>query len=157
MYDEEDDIYENEVEFLAERDAWNRVGGVDIGLGLGGVINLKRSGYTITEKFKLISLATINIINDLEYDERTIFTMSQITHMLNLIEKLPDYEYKNPSAFVYGYIVALYSDYKTLDLDKSILEIMFEINKEIEGQLFTKIDETDIIRYARLCLSHNLK
>jgi len=156
MEDDEDDIFENQVEFLAERDVWNRIGGVDIGLGLGGAINLKKSGYTVLEKFKLIALATINLINDLDIPDQTL-SISQITHMLNLVEKIPDFQYKNPSAFVMGYMVALNSDYTTLKIDKNVLQSMFKINKEIEEQIFSKIDDTDIIRYTRLCLLNKLK
>jgi Family of unknown function (DUF5770) len=154
--EDDEDILENQVEFLAERNIWNRIGGADIGLGLGGAINLKKSGYTIEEKFKLIVLATINVINDLDI-ENMVLSSPEITHVLSLVEKIPDFQYKNPSAFVLGYIVAMYSDYKTLDIDESVLEICFQINKEIEDNLFTKIENDDIIRYTRLCLINKIK
>jgi hypothetical protein len=158
--EEEDDIFENQVEFLAERDAWNRLGAADIGLGLGGPINLKKSGYTINEKFKLIALATINIINDSDILNHTL-NSDEITHILSLVEKIPDFEYKNPSAFVMGYLVAVHSTYGTSDstikINKDVLADILEINKNIEGQLFAKIDDVDIVRYVRLCLLNKLK
>ncbi|CCV01867.1 hypothetical protein IIV30_021R [Invertebrate iridescent virus 30] len=153
--EEEDDIFENQAEFLAEKNAWDRIGGVDIGLGLGGVINLKKSGYTINEKFKLIALATINIINDL--DGNITLNLDEITHLLSLVEKIPDFEYKNPSAFVLGYLVAIQSDYTNIKINKNVLEDVLEINTYIEDQLFSKIENVDIVRYTRLCLFNKLK
>lgn len=153
--EEEDDIFENQAEFLAEKNAWDRIGGVDIGLGLGGVINLKKSGYTINEKFKLIALATINIINDL--DGNITLNLDEITHLLSLVEKIPDFEYKNPSAFVLGYLVAIQSDYTNIKINKNVLENVLEINTYIEDQLFSKIENVDIVRYTRLCLFNKLK
>jgi hypothetical protein len=154
--DDDDDIFENQVEFLAERGAWNRIGGVDIGLGLGEVVNLKKSGYTVNEKFKLIALATINIINDLDFPDASL-SLPEITHFLSLVEKIPDFQYKNPSAFVMGYMVAIHSNYNTLKIDKNMLKTVTEINNEIAEQLFSKIDEVDIVRYTRLCLLNRLK
>lgn len=153
--EEEDDIFENQAEFLAEKNAWDRIGGVDIGLGLGGVINLKKSGYTTNEKFKLIALATINIINDL--DGNITLNIDEITHLLSLVEKIPDFEYKNPSAFVMGYLVAIQSDYNNIKINKNVLEDVLQINTYIEDQLFSKIEDVDIIRYTRLCLFNKLK
>jgi hypothetical protein len=148
--DNDDDI--DEIDFLNERDVWNRVGGPDLGTGL---INLKIGNYTPNEKFKLIAASTIKIIND--YDVSELITDAQATHILTLDEKIPDFQYKNPSAFVMGYIVAVNSNYKTLEINRSTLETVFEINKNIEQRLFSKIDNVDIIRYTRLCLLHNLK
>ena len=150
----EDDIEDDiEVDFLNERDVWNRVGGPDLGTGL---INLKIGNYTPSEKFKLIAASTIKTIND--YDVSELITDAQTTHMLTLIdEKIPDFQYKNPSAFVMGYIVAIHSNYKTLEINKNMLETVFEINRNIEQRLFSNIDHDDIIRYTRLCLLHNLK
>lgn len=161
--DEEDDIFENQVEFLAERDVWNRIGGEDIGLGLGGVINLKKSGYTVNEKFKLIALATINLINDLDFSPshsgKAKYTLQndEIKHVLSLVEKIPDFEYKNPSAFVMGYLVAIHSNYTTIEINKNVLKDIFHINNEIDDELFTKIEDVDIVRYTRLCLFNKLK
>ncbi len=150
--DIEDDVEDDaEVDFLNERDVWNRVGGPDLGTGL---INLKIGNYTPNEKFKLIAASTIKTIND--YDVSELLTDAQTTRMLTLVdEKIPDFQYKNPSAFVMGYIVALNSE--MLEINKNMLETVFEINKNIEQRLVSKIDNVDIIRYTRLCLLHNLK
>ena len=152
MYDE-DDIFENQVEFLAERDVWNRVGGADIGLGLGGQINLNKSGYTINEKFKLIAFATINEMNSFE----EVLSRPAIAHMLSLVEKIPDFQYKNPSAFAMGYVVALHSNYKTLEINQDMLDKIINISEEIDDKIFSKIENVDIVRYARLCLINKLK
>jgi hypothetical protein len=154
--EEEDDIFENQPEFLAERDVWNRIGGMDIGLGLGGTINLKKSGYTLNEKFKLIALATINIINNLNM-EKISLSPEDIFHILGLVEKIPDFKYKNPSAFILGYMVAMNSDYKNLEINSNVLKDILQINKYIEDDLFSKIDNVDIVRYTRLCLINKLK
>jgi hypothetical protein len=151
--EDEDDIFENQVEFLAERDVWNRVGGPDI--GIGGVVNLKKSGYTVNEKFRLIAAATIKIMNDFEFEEA--LTDAQLAHMLTLVEKIPDFQYKNPSAFAMAYVVAINSNYKTIEINKQVLTTVLQINGEIEDKLFSKIDDSDIIRYTRLCLLNNLK
>ena len=154
VYDE--DIFENQVEFLAERNVWDRIGGPDIGLGLGGAISLKKSGYTIEEKFKLIVSATISVINDLDI-ENMVLSNREKNHVLSLVDKIPDFQYKNPSAFVLGYMVAMHSDYKTLELDQNALGLCFQINSEIADNMFTKIENDDIIRYTRLCLLHKIK
>lgn len=155
--DEDDDIFENQVEFLAEKDAWDRAGGgADIGLGLGGAINLKKSGYSDEDKFKLIALSTINILNDLNYDNK-ILSNPEITHLLNLVEKIPDFKYKNPSAFVMGYMVAKKSNYQTMEIDKNMLKFILEVNKKTDDELFNYVRNVDVIRYTRLCLINKLK
>ena len=149
MDDEDFYEYENQPEFIAERDAWDRIGGADIGLGLGGLVNLRKSGYTVEEKFKLIAAATIKIMNEME----EVLSDTGIIKMLDMVTKLPDFEFKNPSAYALGYVVSLSSlNNSNLELDKVMLENIFTLNKEIEDKLFTKIENTDIIRYARLCL-----
>lgn len=153
--EDEDDIYESQPQFLAERDVWSRVGGADIGLGLGGVINLRKSGYTINEQFKLIAAATAKLLNEFEFEYS--LSISGVTRMLTLVEKIPDFEYKNPSAFAFGYIVAINSDYTTLQINKTVFEQVCKMNKEIEDKLFAKIEDIDIVRYTRLCLLQKLK
>jgi len=154
-------------EFLAEMNAWQRVGGADIGLGLGGAISLKKSGYTEEEKFKFIVVITISLINKLDIEDLTVdkkFSGDRIVsrdataNLLNQVRKVPDFQYKNPSAFVLGYLVAVYSDYGTLSIDKDVLKTVFKIYKDIEDELmFTAIEESDIIRYTRLCLINKIK
>lgn len=156
MEDDEDIFENNQVEFLAERNVWDRIGGADIGLGLGSAISLKRSGNTIEEIFKYIVRITINLINNLDI-QNMVLTIPETIHMLNLVEKIPDFQYKNPHAFVLGYIVAIHSDYGSLKIDKDALELCFQINKEVEDSLFTKIENEDIVRYTRLCLINKIK
>jgi hypothetical protein len=156
MEEEEDDIFENQPEFQVERNVWDRIGGMDIGLGLGGTINLKKSGYTISEKFRLIALVTITIINDLDFNQT--LNPKQITHILeNVVDRIPAFEYKNPSAFVMGYMVAQHSNYANVSIDKEALADMIRINREIREQLSTVIEDVDIVRYTRLCLLNKLK
>ncbi|AHL67524.1 hypothetical protein DH26_gp025 [Chloriridovirus anopheles1] len=95
MDDEDFYEYENQPEFIAERDVWSRVGGKDIGLGLGGVVNLKKSGYTVSEKFRLIAAATIKLMN--ETHDTEVLSEAGLTRMLGLVEQMPDFEFKNPS------------------------------------------------------------
>jgi len=152
MEDEDDDIFD-QTEFLNERDVWNRVGGPNLGTGL---INLKIGNYTPSEKFKLIAAATINTIND--YDVSEIISNAQTIHMLSLVdENIPDFEYKNPSAFVMGYLVASQSDYQRITINQDVLDDIIQINKDIEDQLFSKIEDVDIVRYTRLCLLNKLR
>ncbi|ABF82102.1 hypothetical protein MIV072L [Invertebrate iridescent virus 3] len=155
--EDEDDIFENQPEFLAERNVWARVGGPDIGLGLGGMINLKKSGYTIGEKFKLIAAATIKMLND--GMEEDLLSDAALTRMLSLVEsdKMPDFQTKNPSAFAMGYVVAIHSNYNTLEIDREKLEVIFKLNNELESSFFSRIEERDILRYVRFCLIHKLK
>lgn len=153
--DDDDDMFDNQPDFIAERGVWDRVGGADIGMGLG-TINLKRSGYTDMDKFKLISVATINIINDSGMLEET-FSIPQITHFMTVVEKIPDYKYKNPSAFTLGYMVAIKSNYNTIDINKDMLKHIHQIYNDMEEQFFSKISEADIVRYTRLCLLNKLK
>jgi hypothetical protein len=156
MYEEDDYFFENQPEFMAERGALDRAGNVDVGLGIGGVINLKKSGYTQMEKFKLIALATINIVNDLEMPHYKL-SISQIKVMLEAADRLPDAEYKNPSAYAMAYVVAVHSDYRTLKIDQRSLDAAIEAYNEIREKIFTKIENADIVRYVRLCLLNNIK
>lgn len=165
-YDNEDFFDDdNQANFKLERNAYNRLGLENV-LGLGGAVNLKKSGYTDIEKFKLIALATIIIINELfneNYNEEFngknyTFNADEIKYILSLIEKIPDFKYKNASAYVLGYIPVFKrfeNNTKSIrgqrSIDKYILEDTFKIYDKIEPELSTKIGKTDIIRYARLC------
>lgn len=165
-YDNEDFLDDNQTSFRLERNAYERLGFEDV-LGLGGVINLKKSGYSDVDKFKLIALATIILINDTfdgninEFDGRNYtFNDSEIKYVLGLVEKIPDFKYKNPSAFILGYIPVFKKfedDSKSVkgkrSIDKSILEDTFKFYEKIEDGLSTKLENADIMRYARLCLS----
>lgn len=66
MDDYNEDFFDddNQVSFRLERNAFERMGYEDL-LGLGGPVNLKKSGYSDIDKFKLITLATIVLINDI--------------------------------------------------------------------------------------------
>lgn len=169
MDDYNEDFFDDEDQpiFRLERTAFERLG-FENALGLGGVINLKKSGYTDIDKFKLIAIGTIVLINDLfdgnidhsEFNGRNYtFVDAEIRYILNLAEKIPDYKHKNSSAFVLGYIPVFKRFEEDSDgvqknhknINKSILEDTFKIYEKIEDDLSTKIDKTDIIRYARLC------
>lgn len=165
-YDNEDFFDDNQSGFKLERNAYERLGFEDV-LGLGGAINLKKSGYSISDKFKLIALATIILINDLfdgnvdDFNGRNYtFSEPEIKYVLSLIESIPDFKYKNPSAFILGYL-PVFKKFENngqsikgkRTIDKSVLEDTFKIYDKIESGLTTKIEDIDILRYARLCLS----
>jgi|APFre7841882630_1041343.scaffolds.fasta_scaffold01107_2 hypothetical protein len=139
--------------FANEWNAYERTGGGDVGLGLGAAIDLKRGGYTPEEKFKLIAVSTVSHMNE----TTEVLSREGIAHMLEMAGKLPDLEYKNPSAFVMGYIVGLRSNFTTLEIDRKSLESMFKINENIAGKISSKISHSDIIRYTRLCLISKIK
>ena len=165
MDDYNEDFFDddNQASFRLERNAFERLGYEDL-LGLGGTINLKKSGYSDTDKFKLITLATIILINDifdgdhLEFGNNYTFDDSEIKYVLSLVETIPDFKYKNPSAFVLGYIPVFkrFEDRSVRNkrsINKNILEDTFKIYDKIEDGLSTKLEKVDIVRYARLCLS----
>lgn len=165
MDDYNEDFFDddNQASFRLERNAFERLGYEDL-LGLGGAINLKKSGYSDTDKFKLITLATIILINDifdgdhLEFGNNYTFDDSEIKYVLSLVETIPDFKYKNPSAFVLGYIPVFkrFEDRSVRNkrsINKNILEDTFKIYDKIEVGLSTKLEKVDIVRYARLCLS----
>jgi hypothetical protein len=167
MDDNEDMFEENEVSFRLERNAFERLGFENV-LGLGGTINLKKSGYTDTEKFKLIALATIILINDLfdgeishiEFNNKNYgFKDPEIKYILDLSENLPDFKYKNPSAYIFGYIPVFkrFDGSKSIkgkrSIDKEALQDSYNIYEKIEPGLSVKFDIVDILRYARLCLN----
>ena len=126
---------------------------------LGGIIDLKKGGYTSLEKFRLIAAATIKILEDYVdgSTEKYILNRSQLTHMLGLVEKIPDYEYKNPSAFAIGYTIAINSNYTTLQIDEQTFTVISTINNKIDDKSYTFLSDSDIIRYARLCLLNKIK
>lgn len=168
MDDYNEDFFDddNQASFRLERNAFERLGYEDL-LGLGGAINLKKSGYTDTDKFKLITLATIILINDifdgnidhLEFNGTNYtFYDSEIKYVLSLVGTIPDFKYKNPSAFVLGYIPVFkrFGDRSVRNkrsINKNILEDTFKIYDKIEVGLSTKLEKVDIVRYARLCLN----
>lgn len=167
MDDYNEDFFDddNQASFRLEKNAFERFGYEDF-LGLGGAINLKKSGYSDIDKFKLITLATIILINDLfdgndhsEFNNDYTFDDSEIKYILSMIETIPDFKYKNPSAYVLGYMPV----FKRFDnivaqkgkrsINKIILEDTFKIYEKIEMGLSTKLEKVDIVRYARLCLN----
>lgn len=165
MDDYNEDFFDddNQTSFRLEKNAFERLGYEDL-LGLGGAINLKKSGYSDTDKFKLITLATIILINDifdgdhLEFGNNYTFDDSEIKYVLSLVETIPDFKYKNPSAFVLGYIPVFkrFGDRSVRNkrsINKNLLEDTFKIYDKIEAGLSTKLEKVDIVRYARLCLS----
>lgn len=165
MDDYNEDFFDddNQASFRLEKNAFERLGYEDL-LGLGGAINLKKSGYSDTDKFKLITLATIILINDifdgdhLEFGNDYTFDDSEIKYVLSLVETIPDFKYKNPSAFVLGYIPVFkrFGDRSVRNkrsINKNLLEDTFKIYDKIEAGLSTKLEKVDIVRYARLCLS----
>jgi hypothetical protein len=86
------------------------------------------------------------------------FDDSEIKYVLSLVETIPDFKYKNPSAFVLGYIPVFkrFGDRSVRNkrsINKNILEDTFKIYDKIEVGLSTKLEKVDIVRYARLCLS----
>ena len=169
MDDYNEDFFDddNEGNFRLERNAFERLGFEDV-LGLGATINLKKSGYTDIDKFKLISAATINLINDINFDDEDFngrdytFSEVEIKSILDMVEKIPDFKYKNPPAFVLGYIpvfIRFGADQQKINvvrdqrsIDKNVLKDTFKIYEKIEAELTTKLDHVDIVRYAR-CLT----
>jgi len=170
MDDYNEDFFDddNQASFRLEQNAFERLGYEDL-LGLGGAINLKKSGYSDIDKFKLIALATIVLINDifdgnLDYEEfdgnNYTFDDPEIKYVLSMVETLPDFKYKNASAYVLGYIPVFKrfgDDRKSVrnkrSINKNILQDTFKIYEKIEAGLSTKLEKVDIVRYARLCLS----
>ena len=163
MDDYNEDFFDddNETSFRLERNAFERLGFENV-LGLGGAINLKKSGYTDLEKFKLIAVATIVLINDLnfdsdEFDGNYTFSDSEIKSVLEMVEKIPDFKYKNSSAFVLGYIPVFKAEERSNRnqryIDKNVLKDTFKIYEKIQEDLTTKLEQVDIVRYARLCLN----
>lgn len=140
------DDYE-EQEFMLEWDVWKRVGKAQV-----GNVNLKKGGYTMEEKFKVISSATVNAMNDVKH----VLSDDGLNSMFDKLGLIPLLEYKNPSAFVMGYIVYLASNPNTMEINIDVLLDLINVNKQIENQLITKVKNTDIVRYTRLCLI-NLK
>lgn len=131
---------------------YEQISGRDVGLGLGGITSLRKSGYSIEDKFKLISVATINRMNN----NTRVLSDEGLVRMTNGMKKIPLYEFKNPSAYAMGFVVAIATKRGGTDLDLEKLNMVFRINSEIEDELDTKIDKTDIIRYARMCLLNKL-
>lgn len=78
------------------------------------------------------------------------FTISdeQIQHLLNASQNLKRVEFKNPTAFVLGYLA---TDRGVRSISKDSLRSTWECYKDIRGiNKDTSIKKPDIIRYARL-------
>lgn len=169
------DYYDPEFQhFMAEKNAYDRVGRVG-DIGMGDAVNLRYGNYSAEEKFKLIARATVNIINDIlpYYSDQTLsdrrhlggslnFTIStdQISLMLDQATKLPDFQFKNPSAFALGYMIVAGSTSKSgrLDqIDRTVFERVVRAYTESKDQFTTKMENVDILRYARLCIANNIR
>lgn len=148
--------YDEPDEYRLGAAGYEQLGAKDVGLGLGGIVNLKKSGYSVEDKFKLIAVATISRMND----NTPVLSDDGLVRMTNGMQKIPLYEFKNPSAYAMGFVVAIASprirNLEEPDLDVKRLNTVFRINSEIEDRLDTKIDKTDIVRYARMCLLNKI-
>jgi hypothetical protein len=145
--------YNEETQYKLGVTGYEQMGGKDIGLGLGEIINLRKSGNSVEDIFKTIAVATINRMNN----NTRVLSDDGLVRMTNGMKKIPLYEFKNPSAYAMGFVVAIATKGGGTDLDLKKLNMVFRINSEIEDELETKIDKTDIIRYARMCLLNKIK
>jgi hypothetical protein len=71
----------------------------------------------------------------------------EIDIILNHIEKIPNAEYKNPTAYILGYMASVGSTHSGLD-KKNVKNILKNILPKIPND--SNITEPDVIRYARL-------
>lgn len=161
MYDEDSDYemdYEgesNEVEYVAEFAAYERMNirkqgqglSTDIGGGLKGkklrdmYKIIQRVSMTDQEKFTTI---LVTYFNDLKDKEIITFTEYDLRDILSIVSRIPAIKYKNALATLLGYY--------TLDSKKNISKTKFntlviEILPKIESDIVTA---PDILRYAIL-------
>lgn len=135
----DDNYYENEDDYgMAERDAFNRVGFDNGVLGANTNWKEKRDPYVI---FKEQVNATVLSFNDSFFENMGL--TSDIRTILDKIEKVKYVEYKNPYAFVLGYISYGRSPEYIRD---NIFSKLVRINQSNSNN----VTEEDVIRYMRL-------
>ena len=135
----DDNYYENEDDYgMAERDAFNRVGFDNGVLGANTNWKEKRDPYVI---FKEQVNATVLSFNDSFFENMGL--ASDMRTILDKIEKVKYVEYKNPYAFVLGYISYGRSPEYIRD---NIFSKLVRINQSNSNN----VTEEDVIRYMRL-------
>ena len=115
-------------------------GGSNIGL-VGPDGKIDRSLQSPLDKFKIAVDATARDLKD----QVTYIDETDIIILIDNANNLPDIHYKNPSAYVLGYIV---STGGRKPINKNIFTKILPIMQLIPGS----VTAPDIIRYARLWL-----
>ena len=137
---DDNDYYGDGDDFgMAERDAFNRVGGFGNGV-LGANTNWKekRDPYVI---FKEQVNATVLSFNDTFFENMGL--VSDIKNILDKVERVKYVEYKNPYAFVLGYL----SYGKSPEyIRNNIFSKLVRLNQSNSNN----VTEEDVIRYMRL-------
>jgi hypothetical protein len=123
---------------LAEKNAFERVG---MGNGILGVKTdwkEKRDPYAV---FKEQVNATILFFNDVFFEHMNL--LSDLKKILDKIDKLKYVEYKNPYAFVLGYIC--------YDKQPEYIQIyVFNKLEKINESNQNNVTKEDVVRYLRL-------
>ena len=149
MEDYEEDNEENndnmENMFGQERNVYERVGiRGDIDIELGGGLEKKKSQKTPLERFiETVNAITLQIIN-----EKNMLTQGDLKIILESISLVNKPEYKNPTAYVLGYMASNGGF-------NMIGEKIFDIFELLEFVQDKTVNPEDIIRYSRLWI--NLK
>jgi hypothetical protein len=159
-YEDNDERDENEYEeggeFMAEAKAYERVmynvpeaiaaiRGPQMEGKLGEIQNkLNKISLQPRERFTLQVNA---IYNALTANGSISLTDGEIDIILNHIEKIPNAEYKNPTAYILGYMASVGSTRDKLNR-KNIENVLKHVLPKIPND--SNIAEPDVIRYARL-------
>lgn len=144
MYSDEDYMYEEEQEYLPEVNVFERVeyeGGdtvEQIAMDAGVIPDDRKKGTKFTNnvwRFYVYVNATARRM----IDEGSIpLRPAEVPRILRQIKMIPNPEFKNPEAFIYGYAVT-----KSGTLDRNMLKTL---------TLPPTLKLTDVVRYARMIL-----
>ena len=101
------------IEYRPEVNVYDRMGGYIAGDLEKGT--LRRVGLSNLEKIKIIINASCQIINDSGFSH-PIDQYSIVNRIFKPLEKIPNYDYLNPTAFVLGFLASREASEMMLDL-----------------------------------------
>jgi len=155
-YDGDENVHEDKGKFVPEAKAYERVM-YNVPDAIAAIQGPQMSGKLgeIQKKLNKISLQPrerftlqVNAVcNSLTENGTISLVNGEIDTILNNIEKIPNAEYKNPTAYILGYVAGVGSTRAKLNR-KNVENVLKNILPKIP--IDSGITEPDVIRYARL-------
>jgi hypothetical protein len=134
-----DDDYIDETEFRHGINAYQQAGFTALGLGTVDVLGINKR-FDSKIHFK----ETVNAIAQQLREERIRITNEDINQLIEMADYINDPQYKNPTAYVLGYIAS--EGGRNID-KRNINNIFNNVLSEVSDK---SVKQEDILRYTRL-------
>lgn len=151
--DDDTDNYGGDLDMRAEVGVWDRValpGNLICGAELTGNISdmQRKIRKLVQDPEQRFGCYVDAIARSLGSRSESEISATEINNMITLSSKIPKIQYKNPTAYILGYMVSKGGK----EIDKKIYS---NVVKTYLPHVDPKIGltEPDIIRYARLCIN----